>query len=84
MVVHLKKKNIIYRDDYFNKYYKDGKMDKNAPLVINIDGLLVKVKDLPDLALNNKNEVLEYCYGVKVTIPEYVPYITFVWEEKNV
>ena len=58
MVVHLKKKNIIYRDDYFNKYYKDGKMDKNAPLVINIDGLLVKVKDLPDLALNNKNEVL--------------------------
>ena len=59
MVVYLKKKNIIYRDDYFNKYYKDGKMDKNAPLVINIDGLLVKVKDLPDLALNNKNEVLE-------------------------
>ena len=84
MVVYLKKKNIIYRDDYFNKYYKDGKMDKNAPLVINIDGLLVKVKDLPDLALNNKNEVLEYCYGVKVAIPEYVPYITFVWEEKNV
>ena len=46
MIVYLKKKNIIYRDDYFNKYYKDGKMDKNAPLVINIDGLLVKVKDL--------------------------------------
>lgn len=84
MIVYLKKKNIIYRDDYFNKYYKDGKMDKNAPLVINIDGLLVKVKDLPDLALNNKNEVLKYCYGVKVMIPEYVPYITFVWEEKNV
>ena len=84
MVVYLKKKNIIYRDDYFNKYYKDGKMDKNAPLVINIDGLLVKVKDLPDLALNNKNEVLEYCYEVKKIIPEYVPYITFVWEEKNV
>ena len=84
MVVHLKKKNIIYRDDYFNKYYKDGKMDKNARLVINIDGFLVKVKDLPDLALNNKNEVLKYCYGVKVMIPEYVPYITFVWEKKNV
>ena len=84
MVVYLKKKNIIYRDDYFNKYYKDGKMDKNVSLVINIDGLLVKVKDLPDLALNNKNEVLEYCYGVKKIIPEYVPYITFVWEKKNV
>ena len=82
MVVYLKKKNIIYRDDYFNKYYKDGKMDKNAPLVINIDGLLVKVKDLPDLALNNKNEVLEYLYGVKKIIPEDVPYITFVWEKK--
>ena len=82
MIVYLKKKNIIYRDDYFNKYYKDGKMDKNAPLVINIDGLLVKVKDLPDLALNNKNEVLEYLYGVKKIIPEDVPYITFVWEKK--
>ena len=84
MVVYLKKKNIIYRDDYFNKYYKDGKMDKNAPLVINIDGLLVKVKDLPDLALNNKKEVLEYCYRVKKMVRESVPYITFVWEKKNV
>ena len=84
MTIYLKKKNIIYRNDYFNKYYKDEKMDRKAPLVINVDGYLVKVDDLPELALNNKSEVVKYCYGIKKMIPEFIPYITFVWENRNV
>lgn len=85
MTVYLRKKKTINRDTYFNTYYKDGVMDKSAPLVINIDGLLVKVEDLPSLALNNKVKVEEYCYGVKKRIPEYIPFITFAWENtKNV
>ena len=47
MVVHLKKKNIIYRDDYFNKYYKDGKMDKNVLCYLSIDrNSLIKESEL--------------------------------------
>ena len=84
MIVYLKKKKVIDRDKYFDKYYKDGKMDKSAPLVINVDGFLVKIEDLPSLALNHKSEVSKYCYGVKKRMPEYVPYITFVWEKKDV
>lgn len=85
MTVYLRKKKTIDRDTYFSKYYKDGVMDKSAPLVINVEGLLVKVEDLPSLALNHKSEVSKYCYGLKKRIPEYIPFITFVWENnKNV
>jgi len=81
---------LVDRVAYLKEYDMPRKyrLLQNAPLIINIDGLVVKVNDIPKLLVNSRDnaliaEWLNDCFTGQATLDEEghkKPNVRFIWK----